>query len=100
PRHDARIACLLYLTPLAVLSATPSRISKITLLARAKTRRSTNPMRSRTSPNKAMKAFFANSTLSEVKLFTAWNEPNNKSNPKKPGARKIYGIYKHKTLYG
>lgn len=45
----------------------------------------------------AMKAFFANSTLSKVKLFTAWNEPNNKSNPEhnfvEPTNEKLAGKY-------
>ena len=45
---------VVYLIPPAVSGSAFSRVSKMTLLTRTKIRNSTNPMRSRTSPNEAM----------------------------------------------
>jgi hypothetical protein len=53
PSPTARDRLRVYLISPAVSCTVPVRISKVTLLTRTKIRRSTNPMRSRTSPNDA-----------------------------------------------
>ena len=54
PAPTARDRMLIYVIAPAVSGAALLRMTKMTLLTRTKTRRSTNPMRSSTSPNEAM----------------------------------------------